>query len=190
MKDRVLDTSIGLFGKKGFRETSIQDIVDTVGVTKGTFYYYFKNKEDVLVQIHQAFIEHLLSQQSMILEDETTSNKQKMYAIVEMLILNIRTESDSAMVFFREMRHLSEEKTKDILPKRTEFQVQLQRLIERGIDALEFRADLRSDMLSLAILGVANWSYFWYEPDGEVSEKELTKIYMSMIFEGIEEDKK
>ena len=44
---KMLDTAFSLFTKKGFKETSIQDIVDTAGVGKGTFYLYFKDKYDI-----------------------------------------------------------------------------------------------------------------------------------------------
>ena len=46
MKQKIKNTSISLFEQKGFAETSIQDIVDSLGVTKGTFYYYFASKEE------------------------------------------------------------------------------------------------------------------------------------------------
>jgi AcrR family transcriptional regulator len=38
MKEKIIQQSIQLFGEKGFKETSIQDIVDSLSVTKGTFY--------------------------------------------------------------------------------------------------------------------------------------------------------
>ncbi|GGF25068.1 TetR family transcriptional regulator [Halobacillus andaensis] len=190
MKEKMIDTCIALFGRKGFRETSIKDIVEANGMTKGTFYYYFKSKEDVLVYIHDTFISGLLHKQRKIMQTENYSYKEKLYAVVEMMILNIAEGVDSAMVFFREMRHLSEAKTKEILPKRDQFQKNIQEIIEGGISKGEFRSDLRADMLSYAILGIANWSYFWYEPGGEVKEQELTNIYMNIILQGIEEGKK
>lgn len=188
MKEQMMDTIIKLFGKKGFQGTSIQDIVEANGVTKGTFYYYFKNKEDVLIQIHQSFIDHLLDGQGEIQSNEQLSNHEKLYKIVELLIKNIRLNGHSALVFFQEMRHLSEDKTAIILPKRQLFQENIQKVLEDGRDAGEFRKDLRPDLLSYAVLGIANWSYFWYEPDGEVNEEALTKLYMKMIFNGIEEE--
>lgn len=188
MKEKMMDTIIELFGKKGFQATSIQDIVEANGVTKGTFYYYFKNKEDVLVHIHQSFIDHLLDGQEKIMTNEDLSNSKKLYQIVELLISNIRTNGHSALVFFQEMRHLSEEKTAIILPKRQQFQENIQKVLGEGMEAGEFKKDLRADMLSYAVLGMANWSYFWYEPDGEVDEKSLTDLYMRLIFKGIEED--
>ena len=46
-EEKMLNTAFTLFTKKGFKETSIQDIVDTAGVGKGTFYLYFKDKYDI-----------------------------------------------------------------------------------------------------------------------------------------------
>ncbi|MES9741731.1 helix-turn-helix domain-containing protein, partial [Priestia megaterium] len=52
MKDLMMERSIQLFAQKGFKETSIQDIVNELNVTKGTFYYYFKSKQELLMDIH------------------------------------------------------------------------------------------------------------------------------------------
>lgn len=50
-KHRLLDNAFQLFGAKGFAKTSISDIVNKAGVAKGTFYLYFKNKEDIRDQL-------------------------------------------------------------------------------------------------------------------------------------------
>lgn len=41
---KILDSSLKLFMKKGFKDTSVQDIVSDAGIAKGTFYLYFKDK--------------------------------------------------------------------------------------------------------------------------------------------------
>ena len=46
-EEKMLNTAFNLFIKKGFKETSIQDIVDNAGVGKGTFYLYFRDKYDI-----------------------------------------------------------------------------------------------------------------------------------------------
>jgi len=46
-RTRLLDSAFDLFSTKGFGKTSIQDIVNGADVAKGTFYLYFKNKEDI-----------------------------------------------------------------------------------------------------------------------------------------------
>ena len=46
-ENRLLATAFDLFTKKGVNNTSIQDIADSAGVGKGTFYLYFKDKYDI-----------------------------------------------------------------------------------------------------------------------------------------------
>lgn len=52
-ESRLLDNAFKLFTKKGFKDTSVQEIVDSAEVAKGTFYIYFKDKyeiRDVLIE--------------------------------------------------------------------------------------------------------------------------------------------
>ena len=49
-KNEIIDCAAQLFLKDNFEKTSIQKIIDTMGIAKGTFYYYFKSKMDLLNQ--------------------------------------------------------------------------------------------------------------------------------------------
>ena len=46
-EETLLNSAFNLFTKKGFKDTSIQDIAESAGVGKGTFYLYFKDKYDI-----------------------------------------------------------------------------------------------------------------------------------------------
>ncbi len=47
-KNEILDVAERLFGTKGFDNTSTRDILNEVGIARGTLYYHFKSKEDIL----------------------------------------------------------------------------------------------------------------------------------------------
>jgi AcrR family transcriptional regulator len=47
-KNEILDIALALFYEKGYEKTTIEDILTQTGISKGTFYYYFEAKEDVL----------------------------------------------------------------------------------------------------------------------------------------------
>ncbi|MGU3587211.1 TetR family transcriptional regulator [Rhodococcus sp. C26F] len=49
MRAEVAETTIGLFLAKGFDETTVDEICDTVGISRRTFFRYFRGKEDVVV---------------------------------------------------------------------------------------------------------------------------------------------
>lgn len=185
MKEKIIETSIELFDCKGFKETSVQEIVEAIGVTKGAFYYYFKSKEELLKDICISYIEDLLEQQQRILQDSEKSCTEKLYEIVYMLIRNIKARRKSARIFFREMRHLHEDHLQEIKAKRRAFRQHYQQLIEAGIARGEFKPTLTPDMITFGILGITNWSYYWFQPDGEISEEALTDIYVDLILNGI-----
>ena len=50
-KKEILDAAETLFNSNEFDATTISDIIESVGVARGTIYYHFKSKEDILVSI-------------------------------------------------------------------------------------------------------------------------------------------
>ncbi|MGP4072080.1 TetR/AcrR family transcriptional regulator [Piscibacillus sp. B03] len=185
MKEKIMQTSIQLFGKKGFTETSVQDIVNEIGVTKGTFYYYFTSKEEVLAMIHYEFISNILNKQEEVLNDEKLDYKEKLDRIIKVLTYEIKNSGQSARIFFREMRHISEKQLERISPKRHQFRKNLESLIKEGIEHGQFQGHVRPDILSYAILGITNWSYFWYDPSGPIKEDELADGYVEFVLKGL-----
>ncbi|HET7657790.1 MAG TPA: TetR/AcrR family transcriptional regulator [Bacillales bacterium] len=186
MKDQITIQSIALFGEKGYSETSVQDIVNALGVTKGTFYYYFRSKQELLMDIHLTFINQILEREKKILKDQEKDCKTKVAEIVRMLVQNIEKQRSAALIYFREQHNLDSEQVEAVLKRQNEFRSILQKLIETGMETKEFRSDLRPDMVTFGILGICNWSYFWFDPDGSVPDEELAVIYSEMILNGID----
>lgn len=56
-----LDTAQQLFFQKGYEKTSVNDIIEKMGVAKGTFYHYFKSKKDLLDKLVKGYVEKTLS---------------------------------------------------------------------------------------------------------------------------------
>jgi len=54
-KDRILHVAFSLFIQKGYRDVSLREIVEEVGLTKGAFYHYFKGKEQLFTEVVDHF---------------------------------------------------------------------------------------------------------------------------------------
>ncbi len=52
-QERIVDASIKLFIEKGYEQTTIQDILDTLNLSKGGLYHHFKSKEEILEAVKQ-----------------------------------------------------------------------------------------------------------------------------------------
>ncbi|MBM7703743.1 TetR family transcriptional regulator [Metabacillus iocasae] len=187
MKNKLTEKSIELFERRGFSETSIQDIVDALGVTKGTFYYYFSSKEELLMNIHLRYIDEMLKQQEDILLNDAKSCKEKIFDMVYMLIRHIKTDGSSAKVFFREMKNLSEERLNEIIEKRDLFRFNIEQIVIKGIETGEFRSDLNPSIVTFGMLGMANWSYQWFNPNGSMTDEEVSEMFIDIMLKGIEQ---
>ena len=60
-KNEILDAAAVLFMKKGFDNTSTNDILDAVGIARGTLYHHFKSKEEVMDALIDRQMEQILS---------------------------------------------------------------------------------------------------------------------------------
>ena len=74
-----------LFCAKGYENTSVRDIVDEVGVAKGTFYYYFHSKQAILEALVAELSAQLLVLYEAIVADETLNAIQKWTRAVQVI---------------------------------------------------------------------------------------------------------
>src|SRR5438876_10064669 len=59
LRDRLFRAALSLFAKKGYAETTVEDITEAADVGKGTFFNYFPTKEHVLVEFYERHRERL-----------------------------------------------------------------------------------------------------------------------------------
>jgi AcrR family transcriptional regulator len=61
VKTRIIENALEQFAQYGYKKTSLDDIVQNVGISKGTIYNYFKNKEDLFKQTVIVEYDNMLS---------------------------------------------------------------------------------------------------------------------------------
>ncbi|MEQ6390141.1 TetR/AcrR family transcriptional regulator [Bacillaceae bacterium S4-13-58] len=69
-KKLVIDAGLTLFSTKGFYTTSVQEIAQQAGVSKGAFYIHFKSKEDLLLSIYKYYFETVTEELEKIKQQE------------------------------------------------------------------------------------------------------------------------
>lgn len=80
-KGELLEAASDLFLENGYRETSVNSIVESIGVSKGTFYYYFDSKEDVLDGLVKKFGEPIYQEIDEIIAKDSLSAIEKLNRI-------------------------------------------------------------------------------------------------------------
>lgn len=72
-KNEILDVAERLFGTKGFDGTSTGDILNEIGIARGTLYYHFKSKEEILDAMISRMMSRLVEKAEVIAVQKYTS---------------------------------------------------------------------------------------------------------------------
>lgn len=86
-RNEILDAADELFGQKGFDGTSTNDILERVKIARGTLYYHFKSKEDIMDALIERYSVRMLSTAQKIAGDKRVSVNERIIRVV--MALNI-----------------------------------------------------------------------------------------------------
>ncbi|PWA12162.1 TetR family transcriptional regulator [Pueribacillus theae] len=184
-KINLINSAVHLFEKQGYMQTSVQDIVEHANVTKGSFYYYFDSKEDLLYLIHDEFIEYELKKVTEITELPNLSCTEKLKRMIEATWKSIALYKEKVTIYLLERRFITAEKNKLIKQKRDKFEDCFVNILKEGIKSGEFDPTINPKLIAFSILGMSGWGIHWYRQDGELSIEEIAKIHQNMILKGI-----
>ncbi|MBS1212130.1 MAG: TetR family transcriptional regulator [Proteobacteria bacterium] len=85
-KDKLLDQGVSLLMQRGYHGTGLQDILQSVGVPKGSFYNYFSSKEAFGAEVIQHYIDPFIEQLDRHLRNETLNGAQALSAYFRELV--------------------------------------------------------------------------------------------------------
>ncbi|WP_223067571.1 TetR/AcrR family transcriptional regulator [Paenibacillus caui] len=81
-RSEILDAAEKLFVSKGYAKTTILDILQEVSIAKGTFYYHFQSKEEVMDAIVTRFINNGVAAAERIAADPELNAHDKLFRII------------------------------------------------------------------------------------------------------------
>jgi AcrR family transcriptional regulator len=179
----IIDRSADLFDEYGYRDTSMNDIADAVGVRKPTLYHYFKNKDEILYWIHEEFINGLVEAQEARVAAALPPEQIVREVMAEVLTL-MQTHRGHVRTYFEHHRELDEQARAESLEKRLRYRRLLQDAISRGIDDGAFRA-VDPALTALAVFGMVNWAYQWYQVDGPRTPDDIANQFADLLLGGL-----
>ncbi len=77
-RQQILHTALKLFAQQGYEETSLQDIIETAGVSKGGFYHHFRSKADLVDSIAQTMMSMVLTTVADVVKRNDLSALEKL----------------------------------------------------------------------------------------------------------------
>jgi AcrR family transcriptional regulator len=184
LKDRIMDTALRLFEKYGYHGVTVERIVTESNTSKGGFYHNFKSKDELLYHIHDVFITYVLNKAQDAYKNYGTPT-ERLCAIIQSFVKVFHLYKPHITVFYQESAYLKPEYSEKINEKRDEFKQVIFRVIREGIAAGEFRPELSVEITGMSIIGMVNWTYKWYKPDGPMTIEEIANNFIDFILHSI-----
>lgn len=184
----ILEVAAKLFSERGFTGTNMRDVAKALDVSRSAVYYYFDSKEAIL----SALVDEVTvysEQQAASVADFKTEPVEALYEMVRNHAAFVLQNPLIFRVIERGENDL-DQKAKAISKRAKRALMDKFRLtIARAIEAGRFR-DVDAGVAALAIIGMCNWSAWWFVPHGRLSytqvADQITDMAIAALLRGRE----
>jgi AcrR family transcriptional regulator len=184
---RLLAEATKLFAKQGFDRTSVQEIVEAAGVTKGAMYHYFGSKDDLLHEIYARVLREQIERLEKFVASEAPAAQRLHAAAADVVITSIEN-LDDIKIFVQSMHHLGPAKQRVVRAERRRYHERFRSLVEEGQQAGVFRTDVPADLVVDYFFGSVHHLGMWYRRGGPLSARDVAKHYADLLLTSLKEN--
>jgi TetR/AcrR family transcriptional regulator, cholesterol catabolism regulator len=199
-RQEILRASARLFQQQGYDGTSMNDVAAALKLSKGGLYHHFQSKDEILFDLmsHAMDIteEKVLKPVKAIADPE-----ERLRTLIRLHIGVVLSERDREItVMLHENHPLSPALRKRINARKKDYihfvenliaevQTKVQAKVQAKVqeDAQRDRqskATVTPRAAAFALLGMINWIYQWYRPEGSLQQENLAQQYTEIFFQG------
>ncbi|MDW5300363.1 MAG: TetR/AcrR family transcriptional regulator [Sedimentibacter sp.] len=175
-RNKIYQASIKLVEQKGYCSIKIEDICKKAGVSIGSFYNYYKSKNDILIEIYK--------RADIYFENTVKPNVTEKSAVENMVDYFIYYAKYNEITGVETLKQLFAPGNKMYTTKGRKMQAVLNEIIIKGQESGEIKEDVApeeiTEFLFIAARGVC---YDWCAHDGSYDLQEFTKKYMKLLIE-------
>jgi TetR/AcrR family transcriptional regulator, cholesterol catabolism regulator len=193
-RQEILRTAARLFQQRGYDATSMNDVAAALKLSKGGLYHHFQSKDEILFEIMNHAMEitqdRVLNPVRSIVDPE-----ERLRALIRLHIEVVLSPRDREItVMLHENHPLPPALRKRINARKKDYIHFLENLMAEVQNAEAQKTAQRSHQAkskvspraaAFALLGMINWIYQWYKPEGNLQAQNLIPQFTDLIFGGI-----
>ena len=149
----ILQAAKKVFAQEGYHGASISKIAKEADIGDGTVYLYFKNKEDILIQLFDTAIYHRHVPKSESLIEPLQDPRIMLYELIRNHFDFFGEDYDMAKVVQIESRQPTESSRSAVKKGTKRYFQLLRKIIEKGQEEGLFRTDVSTSSLQILIFG-------------------------------------
>ena len=194
-RQEILRTAARLFQQRGYDATSMNDVAAALKLSKGGLYHHFQSKDEILFEImnHAMEItqERVLNPVRGIVDPE-----ERLRALIRLhieVVLSPRDREITVMLHENHplppaLRKRINSRKKDYIHFLENLMAEVQKKVQEEVQEKnrhQEKTKVSPRAAAFALLGMINWIYQWYKPEGELQAQNLIPQFTELIFGGI-----
>src|SRR6476620_3564587 len=184
-RQEILHTAGRLFQQQGYDATSMNDIAAALKLSKGGLYHHFQSKDEILF--------HIMSHAMDITEERVINRargiadpEERLRALIRLHIEVVLSPRDREItVMLHENHPLPPGLRKRINQRKKEYVHFVESLMADVQKVRRGKGSVSPRAAAFALLGMINWIYQWYKPEGSLQSHNLVPQFTEFVFGGI-----
>jgi TetR/AcrR family transcriptional regulator, cholesterol catabolism regulator len=196
-RQEILRTAARLFQQRGYDATSMNDVAAALKLSKGGLYHHFQSKDEILFEIMDHAME--ITQERVINPVRGIADpEERLRALIRLHIEVVLSPRDREItVMLHENHPLPPSLRKRINVRKKDYVHFLEKLVGEVQEKAQkqskenqgrpsfAKAKVSPRAAAFALLGMINWIYQWYKPEGELQAQSLIPQFTDLVFGGI-----
>jgi len=182
-RQEILRAAARLFQQQGYDATSMNDVAAALKLSKGGLYHHFQSKDEILF--------HIMSHAMEITEERVVKVARRIEGVEERLRTLIRLhiqvvlspEDREITVMLHENHPLPPALRRKINGRKKDYLVFVENLIAE-VQRKRSPSSVTPRAAAFALVGMINWIYQWYKPEGPLTGDALVQQYTDIFFHG------
>jgi AcrR family transcriptional regulator len=178
----ILKSAAIAFRRLGYHGATVEQIAAALQMKKGNLYYYYRNKEEILLACHQYSLDRLLA----LLEEVELSDAAPDEKLRRLIVSFVHTILDElhGTALFLDLEALSAAHREIVVARRDRFDHGMRQVIQDGVQSGVF-GQIDAKLLSFAILGAVNWIPRWYNVEGPATSQQIADSFADYLITGL-----
>lgn len=180
---RILRAALQLFVARGFRSTTVRDIMNACNLTPGSLYVYFSSKDDLLATIISEAFGKLLEMLEAADPGPDGDVADRLSAIVNSFVKYVTIYPNLTLVSDQEWRFLGGDAQERVVNLRRQVVDRISTVLEIGVESGEFQLTgpipgrPEINVTAMAILNMGLGVALWYHPGGRLTPEDVAALH-------------
>jgi AcrR family transcriptional regulator len=181
-RSAIRDAATGLFADKGYVSASVADIAMSCGVSKALMYHYYRDKEHLLADIAESYIDRLLAIIERV-DAERLPPAAHLRRLIECFMREYQHSAARHRVLVQDVKFLQRGHRARILAKERRVVQGFADVVGRLAPAAS-KAEITKP-LTMILFGMINWTFTWLDERGQLTYDDMAPVVADLFLGGV-----